>query len=256
MRNEGCLGIALAVIAAGWLAGRVAAEPQPPQPAPPAAREPAPAEKIDKLIRQLGDKDYYVRQRAQDELARLGFEAFEALAAATTDPDPEIASRAKYLLRLMRMEWTSENDPPEVKRYLRDYESLDARARQARMQVLAGLPKGQGTAALCRLVRFEKSSLLSKTAAVALLLQDRDSPPDAATVETIRKALRRLQAARRRLAALLDAAAVRAGSGHGPVVQARRCRAGGAGADPGGEQPGNRHRPDPLPGGLVEEARA
>ncbi len=181
--------IALAVIAAGWLAGRVAAEPQPPQPAPPAAKEPAAAEKTDKLIRQLGDKDYYVRQRAQDELARLGFEAFEALTAATTDPDPEIASRAKYLLRLMRMEWTSENDPPEVKRYLRDYESLDARVRQARMQVLAGLPKGQGTAALCRLVRFEKSSLLSKLAAVALLLQDRDSSPDAATVETIRKAL-------------------------------------------------------------------
>ncbi len=89
----------------------------------------------------------------------------------------------------MRMEWTSENDPPEVKRYLRDYESLDAASRKLRMQVLANLPKGQGTAALCRLVRFEKSPLLSKMAAVTLLLQDRDSPPDAATVETVRKTL-------------------------------------------------------------------
>jgi len=54
----------------------------------------ASAERIAKLIRQLGDKDYYVRQRAQEELARTGFEAFDALSTATTDEDLEIASRA------------------------------------------------------------------------------------------------------------------------------------------------------------------
>ncbi|MCE5267755.1 MAG: hypothetical protein LLG00_07705 [Planctomycetaceae bacterium] len=158
-----------------------------PQPAPATAKEPQ--GKFDKLIRQLGDKDYYVRQRAQEELARSGFEAFEAVAAATNDADPEIASRANYLLRLMRMEWTTENDPPEVKRQLRDYDSLDPRVRQARMQVLAALPKSQGVGALCRLLRFEKSSQMSKLAALALLLQDRDTPPSAAAAEAIRKAL-------------------------------------------------------------------
>ncbi|MEN6457311.1 MAG: hypothetical protein ABFC63_00055 [Thermoguttaceae bacterium] len=171
--------------------GRLAAaEPESPKPTPGTAQPTAKTEKIDKLIRQLGDKDYYVRQRAQDELARLGFDAFEALSAATTDPDPEIASRAKYLLRLTRMEWTTENDPPEVKRCLRDYESLDVRVRQVRMLSLAAMPGGKGTAALCRLVRFEKSSLLSKAAAIALLTQDRDQTPDAGQVETIRKTLR------------------------------------------------------------------
>ena len=80
-------------------------------------------EQIDKLIAQLGDKDYYVRQRAQEELARLGFEAFDALSAATTDDDLEIASRAKYLLRLMRVEWTAEERSAggqEVSARLRD----------------------------------------------------------------------------------------------------------------------------------------
>ena len=49
------------------------------------------------------------------------------------------------------------------------------------MQALAALPDGQGIAALCRLVRFEKSSALSKAAAVALLgSQPAADPPDAA----------------------------------------------------------------------------
>ena len=39
-----------------------------------------------------------------------------------------------------------------------------SQAREARMQALAALPNGQGIAALCRLVRFEKSSLLSNLA--------------------------------------------------------------------------------------------
>ena len=46
-------------------------------------------ERVNKLVKQLGDKDYYVRQRAQEELARTGFAAFDALSAATTDEDLE-----------------------------------------------------------------------------------------------------------------------------------------------------------------------
>jgi tetratricopeptide (TPR) repeat protein len=186
------LSTALAVVGlvAGWVTAADEPSPAPAATAPSAPQEPVSAERTGKLVKQLGDKDYYVRQRAQDELARLGFEAFDALSAATTDGDLEIASRAKYLLRLMRVEWTAEGDPPEVKRCLRDYEFEDGRSREGRMQALAMLPNGQGIAALCRLVRFEKSLLLSKTAAVALLSsQANDDPPDAATVEIVRKAL-------------------------------------------------------------------
>ena len=188
---------------AAWSAGCAVAVADEPKPAAPATeKEPASPEQIDKLIRQLGDKDYYVRQRAQDELARLGFEAIEALDAATTDEDLEVASRAKYLLRLMRVEWTAESDPPEVKNCLRNYENMDGRSREARMQMLARLPDAKGVAALCRLVRFEKSSLLSKTAAAVLLFPGRTAePPSPAAVEIVRKSFAGLQAARRRLAA-------------------------------------------------------
>ena len=102
----------------------------------------------------------------------------------------EIASRAKYLLRLIRVEWTSDSDPEIVKRCLRDYESLDGPAREVRMQWLANLPNAAGVAPLCRLVRFEKSSLLSKTAATMLLLRGNDvRRPKPETVAAVRKTL-------------------------------------------------------------------
>ena len=182
--------VAVALMA-GWAPAADEPKPGAAPPLSPARQEPVSAQHIKKLVRQLGDKDYFVRQRAQDELARLGFDAFDALNAATTDEDLEIASRAKYLLRLMRVEWTTENDPPRVKELLRNYEFEDTRSREARMQGLAALPNGQGIAALCRLVRFEKTLLLSKAAAVALLCgQIGADPPDAAVVETVRKNLK------------------------------------------------------------------
>ena len=109
--------------------------------------------------------------------------------AAENDEDLEIATRVKRLLRQMRVEWTSESDPPEVKKCLRDFEFLDAKTREARMQVLAGLPDGQGLVALCRLVRFEKSQVLSKTAAVVLLQSKAGAASTPASVEAVRKSL-------------------------------------------------------------------
>jgi len=131
--------------------------------------EAAPPERVERLVRQLGDPDYFTRQRAQDELARLGFEAFDALSAAADDADAEIAARAKYLLQSMRMHWVHVSDLESVKRTLEGYETLDAESRRNRMVRLAALPGGEGAAALCRLVRYEQSVLLSKSAALALL---------------------------------------------------------------------------------------
>jgi tetratricopeptide (TPR) repeat protein len=177
------------LLAMACFAGVVAAGGDQAKPASEAQAKSASPQQIKKLVRQLGDKDYYVRQRAQDELTRLGFEAFDALNAATTDEDLEISSRAKYLLRLMRVQWTLPGDPPEVKKCLRDYEYQDAGARQRAMQTLAGLPRGEGVAALCRLVRFEKAPLLSKMAALALLSHSPATPPGAAAIEAVRKTL-------------------------------------------------------------------
>ena len=184
--------IVLALVLAAWSAGHrpaVGAE-NPKAPTAPKPQEPAPAQRIDKLIRQLGSKDYYSRQQAQDELAKMGFEALEALDAATTNDDLEIASRVKYLLRLMRVEWISASDPESVKACLRNYENLDGQSREIQMRRLASLPSFMGVTALCRLVRFEKSSLLSKTAASILLLRGNEArPPSPAAVATVRKSL-------------------------------------------------------------------
>ena len=59
--------------------------------------------RIAKLIEQLGDKQYLVRQAAQNELSRIGPDAFDALTQAESNADIEICSRAKYLVQQIRI---------------------------------------------------------------------------------------------------------------------------------------------------------
>ncbi len=91
---------------------------------PCAARADSDAEldaQIARLIAQLGDPQFAVRQRAQQELVKLGFDAFDALSDAENSDDPEIAMQAGYLVRLIRVEWTHDSDPRQVQTILRDY---------------------------------------------------------------------------------------------------------------------------------------
>ena len=151
---------------------------------------PATDEQAAKLIAQLGDDDYFVRQRAQDELARLGFDAFDALSEATLHEDLEIAARAKYLLRLMQVEWTREDDPPLVKEILENYGWLAPEGRQSRIETLATLPDAAGVSALCRIVRFEQTNEVSKQAALAILgMYPADETPSPEVIRTIRQTL-------------------------------------------------------------------
>jgi len=151
--------VLLATLAAAW-AGVGASEPNSPEQLD---------RQIRRLVEQLGDEDFFVRRRAQAELAEFSFEAFDALSEAAHHENLEIATRAKYLLRLMRVEWTTKDDPPEVKKLLADYEVQSTSAKLARMRALAALPNAQGVPALCRLVRYERSAVLSKRAAMQLI---------------------------------------------------------------------------------------
>ena len=140
-----------------------------------ASDEPEPltsAQRIERLVEQLGDDNYLVRQQAQEKLAAFGFEACDALAVASTHEDLEIASRAKYLLRLMQVEWTVPSDPKDVKTILTDFGHLSVGERLEAIEELADLPDGMGVVALCRLARFEKSSALSKHAALKIIKQE------------------------------------------------------------------------------------
>jgi tetratricopeptide (TPR) repeat protein len=144
---------------------------------------------IQRLVQQLGDKQYLVRQAAQDEICRIGPDAFDALIAAQDSSDVEISSRAQYLLQLIRIQWSHGNDGPEVAQILRDYDQSSEAGRFQKMQELAMLPGNRGVAPLCRLVRFEHLPRLSKQAALLLMGQPNPAaeqwPARVKSIETI-----------------------------------------------------------------------
>ncbi len=152
---------------------------------------PATDPQIARLIEQLGDVNYFARQQAQEQLERLGFDAFDALSEAASHNDLEIAARARYLLRLMQVEWIRDGDPPAVRALLDNYAWLKADDRWDRARKLAGLPDAMGIAAVCRIVRFDPSVALSKRAATILLAEEdpADSVPEH-VAQTVLEALR------------------------------------------------------------------
>src|SRR5262249_29291650 len=82
------------------------------------------AKKIEALIAQLGADDFFARERAQQELADIGYEAFDALSeAADNYDDIEIRLRAGYLVRMMRLASVVDSDPPEIKELFGNYEN-------------------------------------------------------------------------------------------------------------------------------------
>jgi len=129
------------------------------------------AQRTAALISQLGDPQYAVRQQAQEELAKLGPEAFDVLVAAEDNDDLEIAARARYLVHLIRIDWIHETDSPLVKEALTDYDSKNLRDRRVVMAKLIQMPRNEALEPLCRLIRFEKSALLAKAGALDIMQQ-------------------------------------------------------------------------------------
>ena len=136
---------------------------------------PVSRQQVDALIEKLGDDDYHARQLAQDKIERLGFEAFDALGEAENHADPEVAARVRYLLRLLQVDFADQSDSQRVRDILRRYRSKPTDEKIQSMQALAKLPKGEGLTALCRLVRFQRSAILSKYAAAAILQWQMDN---------------------------------------------------------------------------------
>ncbi len=124
------------------------------------------------LIERLGDDSFFVRERAQQELAAMGFKAFDALMVAEHHADIEVVARARYLLRLLDVQWINDSDPEKVRKLLSDFDQIDGPVRRDRMRALAALPEDQGLEALCRLARFQRDELLSKWAAMFVIEQD------------------------------------------------------------------------------------
>lgn len=141
------------------------------------------------LIRELGDEQYAVRRRAEEELIRLGPDAFDQLKLAEESQDLEIAERARYIVQRMRVEWVRPDDTAEVRRLLTRYGDLAEADRIRRINRLAELQAGEGLPALCRIVRLEPASRVARLAALAAMKQPPPSHGVAVTPETCRQEL-------------------------------------------------------------------
>jgi tetratricopeptide (TPR) repeat protein len=126
---------------------------------------------IQQLITQLGDNQYAVRRHAEEELIRLGPEAFDQLKAAEDAGDLEVAERAQYIIQRMRVEWIRPEDSPEVRRALARYGDLNQSEREKRIGRLSELRDYEGLPALCRIARLEPSPQVARKAALAVLGQ-------------------------------------------------------------------------------------
>jgi hypothetical protein len=128
--------------------------------------------RIADLIERLGAEEFNDRERAQNQLAELGLEAFDALHTAQNDNDPEISLRARHLVRSMNVRWFQDTDPPEAVKILRGYGDQPDDERKSRIDHLARLDNRQGIVPLCRLARFETVDVLSKGAALKVMEQE------------------------------------------------------------------------------------
>lgn len=134
------------------------------------APKPLDQKRIVELIKQLGAENYFDREKAQAELTAAGPQAFDSLSESLdTERDVEILGRASYLLHLIKVEWTDKNDAVEVRNLTQSYEGADDEVRKDTIDKLAQLPDLKPLAALCRIIRFERSQALSKRAAVRLI---------------------------------------------------------------------------------------
>jgi hypothetical protein len=130
--------------------------------------------RIRKLIRKLGDAHYSARRSAANELRQIGAEAFDLLHEATDDSDPEVAASARYLLERISVRWVQSDDSPAVRNLLRDYDRQPENVRLRRVDDLAELANDMGVAGLCRIARFDRSPIVSRMAALAIIHPDDD----------------------------------------------------------------------------------
>jgi tetratricopeptide (TPR) repeat protein len=127
------------------------------------------APSVQQLIAQLGSEHYAVRRRAEEQLLRMGPEAFDELKNAESNKDLEIAERVRYIVQKMRVQWNRAEDSAEVRRVLARYGDLSEDNRNDRIRQLAALEGHAGLAAVCRIARFDQSPLVARRAAAAIL---------------------------------------------------------------------------------------
>jgi hypothetical protein len=131
------------------------------------------------LIADLGHPDYATRERAAASLESLGPAAADALLAAMeTAGDLEVALRSRWLVEaLPPAPLALAGDSPPAVRLLEHYErSQDATRRRLAHRILR-LDDDAGIEPLARIVRLDRSPLLSRLAAALLVREWRPDDP-------------------------------------------------------------------------------
>jgi tetratricopeptide (TPR) repeat protein len=154
-------------VAHGLADDRVGTDDRTPAPQTDGAN--ATNQRVRELIRQLGSPRYSARRTASSELRQIGAEAFDLLHAATDDADPEVAASARYLLRQISVRWVQNGDSAAIRALLRDFGDQRDETRISRVESLARQSNGEGLAALCRVARFDRSPVVSRLAALAVI---------------------------------------------------------------------------------------
>ena len=134
---------------------------------------------VEQLIEQLGSPVYKERIQAEKKLLKLNIEAFLPLFRAQEHKDPEIASRARYLVRKIQTNLVMPSDSAKVANLMQNIFSLNYSQQAIRVTALSRLPHGEGLDALCRLILFSESEISAHTAAQGLMkarLYDKEDP--------------------------------------------------------------------------------
>ena len=124
---------------------------------------------VSQLIKQLGHPRYVLREQAQTELMKIGPPALDALSSALLSDDIEIAMRARYLLTAIKIDWVQDQDPKHIRSAMKNYDQKSDAERKEIIDELSKQADDSERAALARIVRYEKSTLLSKLAALGIL---------------------------------------------------------------------------------------
>lgn len=126
-------------------------------------------DRVEHLIKQLGHPRYVLREQAQAELAQMGAPVLDALSAALLSDDIEIAMRARYLLTAINIDWVYDSDPRHIRNAMKNYDKKNYAQRKNVISQLALRMDDAELSALSRIVRYDKSTPLSKFAALIIL---------------------------------------------------------------------------------------
>lgn len=138
--------------------------------APVAAQGPADFDpEITAQIERLADPRYTERRDARRRLLDFGLSAFDAIAASTDHPDPEVAATCSELLHGLTRDWSRRTDPPWVRRMMRSYGDKSPDERLVTVRTLGASRQELTAYTLARIARFDPSQRVSREASATLL---------------------------------------------------------------------------------------